>query len=233
MSISKNAVKAASVTGVALAVLTVAPVFADGTGQIDGGNIYRVKNVTQNVDFANPASANACDELEYSIQLHNSGYDAVTNVTVSASLDSAKSTSNTSNATIKFSDGVTPSTSASTTVNLSSSQSISYVNGTTELLNGKGNVIKTLPDGVIGNGVNIGDVNGSTTEYVNFEAKVSCPTPTPPVTPPSTPATPSTPAAPTQLVNTGPGSAIGLFAAATAAGAFAYRWITARRLSRQ
>jgi hypothetical protein len=50
----------------------------------------------------------------------------------------------------------------------------------------------------------------------------------PPSTPPSTP--PATPAA---LVNTGPGSVAGLFAAATAAGTVIYRRMLTRRLSRQ
>jgi len=50
----------------------------------------------------------------------------------------------------------------------------------------------------------------------------------PPSTPPSTPS--ATPAA---LVNTGPGSVVGLFAAATAAGTVIYRRMLTRRLSRQ
>ncbi len=51
--------------------------------------------------------------------------------------------------------------------------------------------------------------------------------------PPTTPPTPATPAAPTALVNTGPGSVAGLFAAATAAGTVIYRRMLTRRLSRQ
>jgi hypothetical protein len=53
----------------------------------------------------------------------------------------------------------------------------------------------------------------------------------PQVTPP--PSTPGQPGQPTTLVNTGAGSVAGLFAAVTAAGAVAYRWLLARRLSRQ
>jgi len=64
--------------------------------------------------------------------------------------------------------------------------------------------------------------------------KVTPPPVTPPtVTPPTTPAAPAAPAAPTALVNTGPGSVAGLFAATTAIGAMAYRWMLSRRLSRQ
>ncbi|MEK7599713.1 MAG: hypothetical protein AAB462_01620 [Patescibacteria group bacterium] len=49
----------------------------------------------------------------------------------------------------------------------------------------------------------------------------------PVVTPPTTPGTPTT------LVNTGAGSVAAIFAAATAAGAVAYRTVLARRLTRQ
>jgi len=45
-----------------------------------------------------------------------------------------------------------------------------------------------------------------------------------------TPVTPAAPA-PTELVNTGPGSALGIFAAATAVGTIAYRKLMSRRLS--
>ncbi len=66
---------------------------------------------------------------------------------------------------------------------------------------------------------------------------------TPPATPPApapspaaptaTPTPPSTTAAPTELVNTGPGSLIGIFTATTVAGTMAYRRQLSRRLSRQ
>ncbi len=233
-SLSKSGVIAAGLTTAAVAAFTLAPVNADSPGQIEGGDIYRIKNVTQNVDFANPASANACDELEYSVRLHNSGYGAITNIVVSANLPSTSGTTNTSTLTATYQDGEVPSTTATPAVlNLSSAQSVSYVDGTTQLLDSNGNLIKALPDGLLSqSGVNIGGLDGSTTEYVNFEAKVNCPS-TPPVTPPTTTTTtPSTPA-PTQLVNTGPGSVIGIFAATVALGAAGYRFILGRRLSRQ
>lgn len=50
-------------------------------------------------------------------------------------------------------------------------------------------------------------------------------TSTPPTTPPQTP--------PSVLPNTGAGSVLGIFAAATAAGAAGYRWVLARRLAKQ
>jgi hypothetical protein len=222
--------------------LTV-PAMASSPGQIGGGDIYKIKNLTQNTKYSTQASANACDELEYSLTLHNPGYGQITNVITKATLPAGASTSNTSNATITYSDGIGSPVNASATVNLTTAQSISYENGTAKLFDGSGNVIKALPDGITSGGVNIGSLNGSTTEYVNFKAKVNCPTPPsckttpslcPPSTPPKTP--PSTPPAqtpPTTLVNTGPGDVIGIFSAVTIAGALGYRLYLSRRLARQ
>lgn len=220
-------------SGLMLATFTLAPVTADSPGQIGGGDIYRIKNLTQNVDYTDPASAKACDELEYKIRLHNSRYDSVSNIVVSATAP----VNGISTATATYQGGVASSVSDTATLNLTSAQSVSYESGTTQLLDGDNNIVKSLPDGVTQSGVNIGSLNGSTVEFVQFKAKVNCPTPPkPPVTPPTTPqtpVTPATPAAPTTLVNTGPGSVAGIFAAVTVAGAFAYRWMLGRRLSRQ
>lgn len=319
-----------------LSTISMTPlVSANSPGQIDGGPIYKIANLTKNSPYANPASANACDEVEYSILLHNSGYSSVTGINVSASLPSTSSTVNTSNVHITYGGGVVSSTDASATLNISSAQTVSYESGSTVLYAGNGAKISNVPDGVIGSGVNIGDLNGSTAEYLNFKAKISCETPPkpvytcnnlnisaqsnrtvkitdfsttatngaaysyavvswgdssgnlhavnpvgqthqygadgtytvsatahfsvngvdvaaggtqcqksvtfktnvpptvtpPPVTPPTTP--PATPAAPTALVNTGPGSVVALFAAATGAGMFIYRKMITRRLSQQ
>jgi hypothetical protein len=70
----------------------------------------------------------------------------------------------------------------------------------------------------------------SCTQVVTFSSTTP-PTVTPPTTPPVTP--PATPAAPTALVNTGPGSVIGLFAATSIGGMALYRRLLARRLSQQ
>ena len=71
------------------------------------------------------------------------------------------------------------STSFSATLNLSSAQSVSYVNGTAQLLNVNASLIKDLPDGITQGGINIGDLGPSVTEFVQFEVKVSCPAPAP------------------------------------------------------
>jgi hypothetical protein len=103
--------------------------------------------------------------------------------------------------------------------------------------NGQGDfVTRALPSASFANdstlNADFGDWHGCF-EYsaiVTANVVVHMPTtPKPPVTPPTT--TTTTP--PTKLVNTGAGSVIGIFAAATAAGAAAYRFVLGRRLSRQ
>jgi hypothetical protein len=207
-------------------VLAIAsPVFADSPGQLEGGTItYVVKNLTQANGYSNTTPANACDEVQYSIRLHNTSFGGLTNVHVKVDLPSASATANTSTMTATTNLGGISGASSTATVNLSSAQTVTYENGSTTLYNENGTVIKTLPDTITTSGVDIGALNGSTTEFVNYKAKVSCPskpTPTP------TPITPVT--TPKALPNTGAGDVLGIFAGATAAGSAAHMAITARR----
>jgi uncharacterized repeat protein (TIGR01451 family) len=225
------------------AVAIVSPALASSPGQVTAD--YSVANLTQNTKYSNQTNANACDELEYSIRMHNPSYSAVNNIVVKASLPATASTKNTSNMTVSYSDGVNSPASGTVTVNLTSAQKITYESGSGVLYNGSGNVIKALPDGITNSGVNVGSLNGSTVEYVNFKAKVNCPAPPetcktnpklcPPSTPPSTPPTSTTPASPTPttLVNTGPGETAALFAVAMIAGTLGYRKFLSRRLTDQ
>jgi hypothetical protein len=307
-------------------------------GQIEGGDIYRISNLTDGTAYTSSATAKACDLLEYRVRLYNPGSATLTAVHVEANISTEQTTSFTSTITASSPDADPGSTSAFATVNLSSAQTLNYVPGTTQLLDQNDNPIQTLSDGITisGTGVNIGNIGPSVIEYVQFQEKVSCPTPvvtppsyactilgltaeenrtvkisnfattqangatfanatitwgdntevtsaspigqshqyaangkytvtatanfniangqpksatsesctqvvtftsttpptvTPPTTPPATP--PATPAAPTALVNTGPGSVIGLFAATSIGGTALYRRLLARRLSRQ
>lgn len=335
--------------GIALAAFTLITVAAvpmvaadqsqqTSEGQISGGNIYKIKDETQNGAYASTISASACDELEYKVYLYNPGPSFLSNVNIQATLPSGSHTSNTSTITTDSVNAFPETTSADATVNFSSAQSVSYESGTTQLLDINNNLIKTLPDGITQGGINLGDLAASGTEFVQFGVKVNCPTPppapvyscdafnitadvnrtikvstfsatakndamfnnavidwgdksptlttanvvgqthqyaadgtylvtatanftvtvngksqnvsagglqcekkvtftttTPPqVTPPATPPAPTpTPAAPTALVNTGPGSVAGLFAAATAIGTLGYRKMLGRRLGSQ
>ncbi len=224
MKVKTLALSAAAAVIVPLAA-TTAPVAADSPGVIDGGDIYRVKNVTKNTAFADSTTADKCDELQYKVLLHNSGFAAAKDIVANATL------SNVSKMTVNYQGDGAQSVSDTATVTLSSAQGITYVSGSTQLLDSQSNVVKALPDGVTAGGVNVGDLKGSTSEFVQFKAKVNCPTP--PVTPPTTPATPAAPGQPTTLVNTGAGSIAAIFAAAMAAGVAAYRVVLGRRLSRQ
>lgn len=210
-------------------------VLASSPGQIDGGDIYRVKNVTQNSAFAASATAGKCEEVQYKVLLHNSGFGSVNNVIAKATLPSSGGTST---MTVNYdSDGPEHSVSGTASVSLTSAKTIAYEAGSSQVLDGDGKLIKSLPDGITSGGVNTGTLNGSTAEFVTFKAKTDCPTPPTPPTPPkppvTPPATPSTPAAPTTLVNTGPGSDAAIFVAAVIAGTFGYRKYLSRRLSRQ
>jgi len=204
---------------------------ADSPGQLTGGsNVIVVKDLTQNGSYASSVTAACNDELQYSIRLHNAAYGGLTNVEVQVNLAN-------SSVTAIPAEGASAGTSGNVSVNLPSGGSLGYENGSTVLYNQNDAVIEDLPDTITSSGINIGNIDGSTTEFVNFKAKVSCPT-TPPVAPPVTP--PTTPPTVTvvktttkELVNTGPGDVIGIFAAVTAISAVAYRFVLGRRLNRQ
>lgn len=205
-------------------------------GQIEGGDIYRVRNVTKNGAFEDPTKADACETVQFRVRIHNPGPDALTGVVVKATLNTESATSHSSTVTISADNSNPESTSDTAGVNLSSAQKMSYVAGSTELLDANGAKMQTLGDTILTSGVQVPNGVGVSTEQkrlVQFEAKVDCPTTPPPVTPPATTTPTPTPVAPTKLVNTGAGSVIGIFAAATAAGAAAYRFVLGRRLSRQ
>jgi len=170
----------------ALAVVSVlafaAPALAIVQSSVEGGDIYRVKNMTKNVDFTDPASADACDVLMYKVRIHNPGpTETLTNVRVQAAFGTAATTKNVSIITVRADNASPSSTSDTATVNLSSSQTMAFVSGSTQLLDADGNLIQNLPDGITGNGVGIGSVGVSigNKRFVQFQEKVNCPAPTP------------------------------------------------------
>lgn len=180
-SLSKYVAIVAGLTVFAIAAFSMSPVLADSPGQLEGGSaVYEVKDVTQNGAYATTISAKSGDLVEYSVEIHNGAYGSLSDVVVRVDLPSNSATSNTSTVTATTSDGGTTGTTGTATVNLSSAEAITYTSGTTELYNEQGTVIEKLPDTITSNGVDIGAVNGSTTEFVNFEARVSTP-----VTPPA------------------------------------------------
>jgi hypothetical protein len=171
------ALATAGITAIALAAFSLAPaVSADSPGQLAGGSgVLVVKNVTKNGAYASSASAACNEEVQYSVRLHNAAFGGLTNVQVKANLANGS-------VTAVPAEGASAGTSGSVNVSVASGGTLAYENGSTQLFNASGAVIKNLPDTITGNGVNIGNINGSTTEFVNFKAKVNCP-----VTPPPTP----------------------------------------------
>lgn len=177
--LTKAIATSATVVSLLLANLAGAtPVAAAGTGQIEGGAaVYEAKNLTTGSAYSDNTAVAACQELQYSIRLHNSGFVAVNNINVKVNLPATARTTNTSTVTATYTNGLTPSTSDTTTVTSATAQTIAYEAGSTTLFDGNGNVVGTQPDGITGNGVSLGSLNGSTTEYLNFKAKTNCPTP--------------------------------------------------------
>lgn len=319
--------------------LTTSAYATGGPGQIEQGDIYRVKDVTTNSAFADNINATCNDTVQFRVRVHNGGPETLTNVHVAATLNqSSSTTSHGSQVSVSADNNLHGATvTANAGVNTNVATTATYVSGSTQLLNysttpGGESVLGNLPDGILSGGVNIGNIGPLTsdTEEVQFQAKLSCPTPQPPVftcndlelaagdnrtvkisafntaasngaafknavvtwgdnsnaltsanlvgqthqyaadgtytvtatahftvngqgdvtasgpqcqkqvtfsstTPPTvTPPTTTPPAAtPTALVNTGPGSVIGLFGAATAAGVAWYRRMLSHRLSQQ
>ena len=147
-------------------------------GQIGSGDIYRVRNVSDNqTTFEKSTNADLCETVQFKVRVHNGGPKTVTNVNVKATLPSASATSHTSTVTVKADnnrEGAVATGSA--VVNLSKAGTISYVNGSTELLDTNGGVLRTLGDTILTSGVNIGDVAVSLNNmrFVQFKAKMNC-----------------------------------------------------------
>jgi len=216
-------VKSLAASALLVPVMFSGIVAAAPAGQIEGGNIYRVRNVTQNGAFTDPATATCNEVVQFKVRIHNPGPDALTGVRVQATLDAAAATSHSSTVTVSATNANPTSTTDTAGVNLDQSATMSYVAGSTELLDAHDSKLSTLPDGILSSGVDVTGGVGVSTEqmrFVQFETKVDCPTP--PVTPPATPK------APTALPNTGAGNVAAVAGGASILGAFLYR----RRLSR-
>lgn len=216
-----------SVLAAAVAVVPVltfsGSALAAGMGQIEGGDIYRVKNVTKNIDFINSVNATCGDTVQFKVRIHNPGPSKIDNVKVVATLPSAAATSFTSNVTVSSPNADPTSTSDSATVTSDKTVKLSYINGSTELLGAHDAKMRTLPDTITSTGVTLTDGVGVSVEekrFVQFSAKLTCET---------TPTPPTTTNKPAELAKTGPGDVAALFAVVAAAGAVAYNWVLRRQ----
>ena len=235
--------KIAAVLAIVPALVLSNPVSAASPGQLAGGDNYVVKNVTKGSAYANTVSAACNDEVQYSMQLSNTQFGALENVTLRATLPGAGGIST---ATASTDLGGQSGTTDTATVNLTSGANQTLQNGTTVLYDDAGHTLTTLDNTIATSGVNIGTLEGSTTKYVNFKAKVNCDTPVcppgttgtppncvkPPVTPPTTTTKttpPAAPVTPSVIPSTGPEAALtGIFGS----GALGYgirQWFNSRR----
>lgn len=187
-------------------ILSIGYARAQGTGQIESGNtIFQVRNLTKNGTYSDKITAKECDELVYSIRLHNTGFTTVNNVKIKVNINSNSNNSNTSKLSLSYSDGMASSASATNTIKFDSNQSIKYLSSSARYYDVNGNIISSPADGVTENGVDLGSINGSTTRFLNFHAKVSCPSD-------KTPAVITTTST---LPETGPGNIVAIFIAVT------------------
>ena len=212
---------------VSVLALNGSSVLAASAGQLAGGDNYVVRNVTKGGEYANSVEATCNEEVKFSMQLSNTQFGALNNVNLKATLPSAGGTS-TATATTDL--GGATGTTDTASVTLGANQTISYEAGSTVLYDGEGNVIKTLEDGVVGGGVNIGTIDGSTTEFVNFKAKVNC-AENPKCTVNCTPVVTKTPTGvtPGAIASTGPADLISGLAGVSALGYGVQRYVASRR----
>jgi LPXTG-motif cell wall-anchored protein/uncharacterized repeat protein (TIGR01451 family) len=171
------------VAGAVLAsAMTLSTVFADtpDQGQIEGGDIYRVKNVTDGTSFVKNVNADPCETVQFKVRIHNPGPRELKNVNVKATLSSGTATSHSSTVTLSASNAYKNETTTATAgVTVSKASKIAYVAGSTELLDNGGSRIATLGDTILTSGVTIDTVGVSLNHirYVQFKAKLNCPEP--------------------------------------------------------
>lgn len=194
-----------------------ASVFADSPGQLSNSpSNYKVRNITKNGEYAQSIAATCGDTVKYSVTLSNSDFGLLKDLTVRANIASGAISASATNAA----DKVT-SVSGSAKVNVDKG-TLNYVPGSTVRITSDGASSQPIADGIAANGVNLGNLNGSTAIFVQFQAKVDCPTtPTPPT--PEKPETPKTPEMPAELPQTGAADTfLKMIAASTFVGAVAY-----------
>lgn len=181
-SIKLKLAAAAVVLAVPFAIVLGNSASGIGEGQIERGDFYYSKNLSTNSGYGDPTSAAKCQQILYKVRMHNPGVGTITNVRMHVNLPATKATQNVSTVTITADNAFPVTVSDTATVNISTAETVSYVAGTTQLLNAQNNVIANLPDGITNGEINIGSVGVSLNEirFVQFKADISCETPPPP-----------------------------------------------------
>lgn len=148
-----------------------ASAFADSPGQLSNGpDNYKVRNVTKNGAYGRSTSVTCDETVKYSITLANSDFGLLKDLRVKANLASGAISASATNAADK-------TTSVSGSVNVSVAKgTLKYVPGSTVRVASDNSSRTSVADGITAGGVNVGELKGSTQTFVQFEAKVDCPT---------------------------------------------------------
>ncbi len=144
--------------------------------QIEGGDIFRIADLSRPSQFSQDATSYPCDLLLYRIRLYNPGGETATKLHLQVDISNEQFRNNTAVA-VATSPNIDPSsTTAFATVRFRSPHSLTYVARTTQLLDQNDHLIDKLADGITigGVGVSVGDLRSGETKVVQFEMKVSC-----------------------------------------------------------
>jgi uncharacterized repeat protein (TIGR01451 family) len=198
-------------------------------GQIEGGNIYKAKNVTKGGVFEDPTNATCNDLVKLRVEIHNPGPVALQNVKVAATVPTATATTHSSQVTVSASNANPASTSDTAGIKLDKAGKLSYVAGSAEYFDPTGSRLGSISDSIVAGGAIVPNgvgVSFDQRRYVQFQVKVVCEvTPTVPEVP-VTPVTP-TKVTPAVIAVTGPASTVatmfGLSALAAGIGYFVQR----------
>src|SRR3989344_5082886 len=147
------------------------------------------RNVTNNEDWTNSQSdndngvdADPGDEIEFLVYYHNGAADApeniARNVRVRATVPSNKSNSHTVSASISADNAETVASSdkgGNVTIDLSESQALEYVSGSTRWFPERSTSGQSVPNGILSGGVDVGDVRGcwNFAGFVKFRVRVT------------------------------------------------------------
>jgi hypothetical protein len=212
-----NAFKAGIFALLVPAVLIATEAGAAGQG-ILSGDIFQTENVTAHQQsFTDPNTAKPGDTIIYRVAVGGtvSGAGSLKNAAVKVQFPADSPKSNVAKATVSADNAASVTDSA--TVNLSQGVALTYVPGSTKLLDKNGSLLTLLPDTIISSGVSVMEQRdgesvcafGNSKCYVQFEMTSNM-KPTTPSTPPTTQATtPATPTPSTPLATAGPDSAAG------------------------
>jgi fimbrial isopeptide formation D2 family protein/uncharacterized repeat protein (TIGR01451 family) len=149
---------------------------------LDGRNVTNGEDWSvSDTDHANGVEADPGDEIEFLVYYHNGAADApeniARNVVIKASVPSGDSTSHTVSASISADNAETVRSAdkgGNVTVHLSESQDLTYVSGSTRWFPERSTSGQSLPNGILLNGIDLGDVRGcwDFAGFVKFKVRV-------------------------------------------------------------